>query len=215
MSTQPSKLDVRVEQVRSIYGQFQSILDEKVALHLPQEQDSIKGEVLLQLQKFLAEAMDMASDSLNVVNANERASLTELLAQSRQQFVDPFDLDLNEQVRKKYQEWEDQTVKVAQLRREAPRKLHESYENEAQLALQEADTLINSFSQETPAEQNGAGQAKEEPIELPNLPRLGEDYQEALKNLSAAKTQTPQNRAQIQKLEQLVAFLESELLAGS
>ncbi|CUS23139.1 LAQU0S08e02982g1_1 [Lachancea quebecensis] len=214
MSTQPSKLDVKAEQIRSIYGQFQSILDEKVALHLPQEQDSIKGEVLLQLQKFLVEAMDMASDSLNIVNVNERASLTELLAQSRQQFVDPFDLDLNEQVRKKYQEWEDQTVKVAQLRREAPRKLRETYENEAHLALEEADALISSFSHEPSSGQNVPDQVQDEHVELPNLVRLGEDYQEALKYLSAAKSQTPQNRAQIQKLEQLISFLESELLVG-
>ncbi|CEP62498.1 MIND complex subunit NSL1 LALA0_S05e06986g [Lachancea lanzarotensis] len=212
MSTQPSKLDTTAEQLRSIYTQFQSIFDEKVSLHLPQEHDSTKGEVLLELQKFLIEGMDAASSSLSVVNASDNASIADILAQSREQFVESFDLSLNEQVRQKYQEWEDQTVKVAQLRREAPRKLRDVYESEAQELLQEADALIESFSREDnsslPAVENAHGD-----LEM-DWSSLHEDYSEALVRLAHVKDELPKNHARVKKLEQLVLFLKSELDSG-
>ncbi|SCU93143.1 LANO_0E03114g1_1 [Lachancea nothofagi CBS 11611] len=206
-STQPSKLDISAEQLRSIYTQFQTIFDEKVALHLPQEQDSVKSEVLLHLQNFLVEAMETASSSLRVVNATEYASITEILAQSREQFVEPFDLALNEQVRQKYQEWEDQTVRVAQLRREAPRKLREVYTSEAQEVLADADSIIESFKHDN----STAIPTDDELQPSAGWNDLKSDYMEALAYLAQARKQLPQNRAKIQKLEQLVLFLESEL----
>ncbi|SCU91868.1 LADA_0F12640g1_1 [Lachancea dasiensis] len=210
MSTQPSKLDVTSEQLRSLYTQFQTILDEKVALHLPQEQDSVKGEVLLQLQKYLVEAMEAASGSLRVVNVKESASMADILARSQEQFVEPFDLALNEQVRQKYQEWEDQTVKVAQLRREAPRKLCESYKSEAQEVLKIADRLIEGL----PNDSDLGESIEEEGPALTTVPEFREDYMEALTNLAEVKEQLPRNRANLQKLGQLVNFLEGELDSG-
>ncbi|SCU99040.1 LAFA_0G21616g1_1 [Lachancea sp. 'fantastica'] len=212
MSSQPSKLDITAGQLRSIYTQFQSVFDEKVSLHLPQEHDATKGEVLLELQKFLMEGMDAASSSLGVVDAPENASIADVLAQSRDQFVEPFDLGLNEQVRQKYQEWEDQTVKAAQLRREAPRKLREMYESEAQDVLHEVDVLIENFSREdgnsrtkSPSETH-----QDQDLEL-NWASLQNDYSEALARLALVKDELPKNHARVKKLEQLVLFLESEL----
>lgn len=207
MSAQPSKLDIKVEQVRSIYAQFQAIFDEKIALHLPQEQDSVKNEVFLQLQNYLAEAMNMASSSLNIVNANAGTSLPELLAQSKEQFVEPFDLELNEQVRQKYQEWEDQTVRVAQLRREAPQKLCHDYVAEARSALEEADALIASFTESDETSSRDQQESVEELYKSDNINQedLQADYNQALVNLAAVQAQIPQNRAHVQKLEQLIS----------
>ncbi|SCU80975.1 LAME_0B05204g1_1 [Lachancea meyersii CBS 8951] len=207
MSTQPSKLDITAEQLRSIYTQFQTIFDEKVSLHLPQEHDSVKGEVLLELQKFLFEGMDAASSSLSIINANESASISDVLAQSREQFVESFDLGLNERVRKKYQEWEDQTVKVAQLRREAPRKLSEVYESEANEVLREVDTLIEEFSHEK-SSSDSAADAVDPEVDWSDLQN---DYMEVLSRLAQVRDDLPKNRSKLQKLQQLISFLESEL----
>lgn len=205
MNTQPSKLDISVEQLRSIYAQFQEILDEKVALHLPQEQDTVKQEVLLQLQHFLVETMEMTSGSLNVVNANSGTSISDLIAQSQQEFVEPFDLELNEQVRQKYQEWEDHAVKVAQLRREAPKKLRVMYEQELESALSSADSAIEALSQ-----QQGIESEEETDVvsELNN--EMSMDYRESLVKLAHAQGELPKTRAKAQKVGQLLSYLEGE-----
>lgn len=95
-------------------------------MHLPKKEyddDAVRREVQIQLQEFLLSAMTMASKSLEVVNADTVGkTVKQLIMESQEKYMEPFDLDLNEQVRKMYQEWEDETVKVAQLRQTGPAK---------------------------------------------------------------------------------------------
>ncbi|SCU83320.1 LAMI_0C02784g1_1 [Lachancea mirantina] len=212
MSSHPNRLDVKVEQLRALYTQFQTLLDEKVALHLPEEQDAVKREVLVQLQKYLVESFEMVSGSLHVVNGAAGASLRDLIEQSRNQFVEPFDLELNEQVRQKYQEWEDETVKVAQLRCDVPKRVGQGYQESMRDALREADATIDSVSQpvldaSSDIDEEDANTALGGPQDRQALLA---DYRESLIRIRDAQQLLPASKARLRKIQSLVMYLESE-----
>lgn len=214
MSTQPNKLDVTLDELRYIHAQFKDILDDKLSLHLPQAEDNVRQEVQLQLQNFLFQVMDMAEDSLNIVDDNRTDNSTKLrdvIIRTSEKNVEPFDLELNEKVRKMYQEWEDETVKVAQLRRDGPRKLKEKYKIEEKIALDEIDSKIarlknqkEEVSKEIPEEEND-----EEDAEY--WKSLAHDFEDGLSNLQEAQSSLPTNRNQLKKLKKMVLYLENEV----
>lgn len=215
----PKKLDVTVEQLRSIYGQLYDALEEKAELHLPKENedgsDHVRREVQLQLQEFLSQVMEMASSSLRVVNVDEgdskdKLSVKDLIMKSQEKYVEPFDLELNERVRQTYQEWEDQTVKVAQLRKNGPQQVNDAYRSAKDQFLLQLDAKIDQLqSSETEASE------VDRPHSDPEHDKFWEDiaaqYEQSLSDLNEAQTRIPQTRSDLNKVKNLVAYLETQL----
>lgn len=204
------KVDVTVEQLRSVYGQLHEALEERAALHLPGEgEDAMGREVRLQLQEFLAQVLEMASSSMRVVNAedNGRAvSVQELISKSQERYVEPFDLELNEKVRQTYQEWEDCTVQVAQLRRDGPRRVDEAYASARDQFLARLDAQIAGLQEE------GAGAPAESQDQTERLlDEYVEQYGTSLKELHEAQEDVPQLRANLDKIKSLISYLEDQL----
>ena len=102
--------------------------------------NSMERVIQTVLQEYINEVVEMASNSLNVVNAvtgtdgslaangtGNVGILRQLLQKTQGEYVEPFDLELNERVRQKYQEWEELTVKVVQLRKNGPQEVNKQY----------------------------------------------------------------------------------------
>ena len=211
------KLDVTVEQLRSIYHQFHDILEEKTDLHLPKkdhDDDAVRREVQIQLQEFLLSAMTMASKSLEVVNADTQGkTVKQLIMESQEKYMEPFDLELNEQVRKMYQEWEDETVKVAQLRQTGPAKINEVYNNAKDEYLMHLDGRIGvleaRMTDQQAAEQDEGGEGDDQAAET-NWNGIKHDYEVSLNELSQTQQNLPQVRYNVEKVKHLIDYLQKD-----
>ncbi|CAI4052758.1 hypothetical protein SKDZ_16G0440 [Saccharomyces kudriavzevii ZP591] len=214
---QSKKLDVTVEQLRSIYHQFHDILEEKTDLHLPKkdhDDDAVRREVQIQLQEFLLSAMTMASKSLEVVNADTQGkTVKQLIMESQEKYMEPFNLDLNEQVRKMYQEWEDETVKVAQLRQTGPAKINEVYTNSKDEYLTQLDGRIGVL-QARMTEQQAAdhfdAEEKDDQATPANWENIRDDYVASLNELYRTQQALPQVRYSVEKVKHLMDYLEKD-----
>lgn len=205
------KVDVSVEQLRSVYGQLHEALDERAALHLPGEADDTVGrDVRLQLQEFLAQVLEMASSSMRVVNAEDNdgsVGVKDLISKSQERYVEPFDLELNERVRQAYREWEDCTVQVAQLRRDGPKTVDEAYVGAKDKFLAKLDAQIAELEKH-----EGAGVPMESQDSVDKiLNERVDQYESSLTSLHEAQSNIPQIRTNLGKIKSLVAYLEDQL----
>lgn len=216
-------MDVTVEQLRSIYGQLYDALDEKMGLHLPAEaaegKDHVRREVGLQLQDFLSQVMEMASSSVRVVNSDDssgKMSVSELISKSQEKYVEPFDLELNEKVRQAYQEWEDQTVQVALLRRNAPQQVNQAYAAARDTFLSRLDARIEQLQAEDhagvdPEQELDATDSVDAGIDDGYWEEAAKEYEKSLLTLRDAQARIPQTRSDITKMKNLVAYLDDQL----
>ncbi|AET37908.1 MIND complex subunit NSL1 Ecym_2156 [Eremothecium cymbalariae DBVPG len=220
MSLYPGKLDLSSQEIKHIHLLFKDILDEKLRLHLPQEQlepsekkegeyenDTMERQVLLEIEKFLMSVMDMASDSINVVDSRSGVTLADVINDVQGEYVEPFDIELNEKVRRLYQEWEAETLKVSQLRRNGPKAIVDVYQKDESRALEDIDARIQALRDAR--EQKRTPAVEEEDADFWN--ERGEDYYESLKALQLAQELLPRDRMKLEKLKKLVQYVEKDM----
>ena len=192
------KIDVSAEQVRAIYAQLMSALQEHA--HTASDTTDIPRDLQVYLQDYLLRVMDASAPSLDVLNLEEGPSGTaaststtqQLLSNTQQRYVEPLDTALNERVRQTYQEWEDLTVKVAQLRREGPQRVAALYRDDAAALLQQIDREIAGGTDAPPP--TSASPSTTSPA------ASAETYTAVLAQLQAAKEQLPETRAAVRRL---------------
>ncbi|AQZ09435.1 NSL1 (YPL233W) [Zygosaccharomyces parabailii] len=190
-----SKIDVTVGQLRAIYGQLYDVLQEKAALHLPEGQDPVSKEVRMQLQLYLAGVMEMGVNSLRVDGGDAK----DVLATR----CEPFDLELNERVRGAYEEWEDETVRVANLRRAAQEQIVKLYNESKNSYLDSLDEIIDGQGQ-----QQTAGEENQPSPDRTELTSPTQDYHSSLNSLAEAQAHLPRLRSQLEKLSQLLHHIQ-------
>lgn len=201
-----SKIQISSDQLRSIYGQLYDVLQEKASLHLPElDNDPVSKEVNLQLQLFLTQIMEMAFNSLKIdgLPANDILS-------SR---CEPFDLELNEKVRKAYETWEEETVKVANLRRAAQETIRNLWiQNESEY-LKELESKIDSNENVNMDEDVIANSNLDDSEDRQRYSIDAQSYSSSLESLSRTQSQLPHMRNQLQKLHHLLQHLQDETKA--
>ncbi|AMD21409.1 HER130Cp [Eremothecium sinecaudum] len=210
MSFLPGKLDLSRSEIKHIQMQLRDVLNEKIRLHLPQGQkeeersDAIEKQVSLEVEKFLTAAMEAASDSINVTDAASGTTLSDVINDAQKEYTEPFDVELNEKVRKLYQEWETETLNVIHLRRTAPKAVVDLYTKEESKVLQDINDRIKALA----AQENTAP-----PEDLPQqlLAEESVQYKEALSMLKAAQDFVPRDRKQLEKLKRLMIYLEKQV----
>lgn len=212
------RVTLSVGQLRSIYGQLHGILEQRMAQMLGQgqmragedddqvQEDKVRREVQLRLQEYLLRVMDMASDSIEVIDAEEGKSIRELIMESREKFLEPFDVDLNERVREQYHQWEDANVKIAQLRRRGPEAVRSLYAAEQDKYLEELDSRIEKLQEENNTALNGEeGEVSEEEV----TPEQQEVFLTALTSLMATQSRIPEIRAELDTTTNIVSYLDN------
>ncbi|QLG70718.1 hypothetical protein HG535_0A06600 [Zygotorulaspora mrakii] len=232
-SQTPKRLDVTVEQLRSIYGQLYDQLEQKAALHLPttetdsrdvvkeeqsnSKEDTVRREVQVQLQDFLSQVMDMASNSLRIINTNDEVkNVRALIMKSQEKYVEPFDLDLNEKVRQKYQEWENETLKLSQLRQNAPAEIKRIYNEAKQDYISALDSRIAALQnpeQSSDLNSDPDSPQQQETAETSDqfYDQVGSRYEQALHNVAEAQRRISVSRPEVNKVRSLVRYLDAEL----
>lgn len=229
MSNYNRKIDVSVEQIRAIYGQLLESLQEHVNESLPElsNSDQQKKELQIYLQEYLLNVMEMSSGSLNVVNLNLNENendnntnsneMTNIINDQQQKYVEKFDIELNEQVRQRYQEWEDLTVKVSQLRRDGPERINEMYQIESNDMIKDIDERINKQLNQKESQQSNNDNNTHKTNTVNSDTKLNKtiisEYQNILTNLYTTKEQLPDTRATITKLKTLLTFLQQDQIS--
>ena len=222
-SGQPQKLNVTIEQLRSIYSQIHNVLDDKVSLHLPSADDagSMRKEVQVELQKYLNSMMDMSGNSLRLINVNDdrvpdgkkrvvRQSIKDLIIDAEQKYVEPFNLELNEKVRADYQEWEDETVRVSQLRENGPRSVNEIYVANKNKFLEMIDGKIEILKRDpVDGESVNADEEVVEDADDAYWQEVKNQYFQSLRNLSHTHIEIDTTRSRLQKLKSLLSYFEN------
>ncbi|GMM55901.1 MIND complex subunit [Maudiozyma humilis] len=193
------KIDVSAEQVRAIYAQLMSALQEHA--HTTSDTTDIPRDLQVYLQDYLLRVMDASAPSLDVLNLEEgpngptasTSTTQQLLSNTQQRYVEPLDTALNERVRQTYQEWEDLTVKVAQLRREGPQRVAALYRDDAAALLQQIDREIAEGDATVPPPSSASPSTTA-------AAASAETYTAVLAQLQAAKEQLPETRAAVRRL---------------
>lgn len=191
--------------------------------------NSMERVIQTVLQEYINEVVEMASNSLNVVNAATGADgtgtsaansnnsgnvgiLRQLLQQTQVEYVEPFDLELNERVRQKYQEWEELTVKVVQLRRNGPREVNEQYSQRQREFFDALDKRLEKLAAEEEAIAADSGGDTAADQGNGDDTKVGDirSYVDSLRDLYEAKEGIASARQNTDKLRGLFATLETD-----
>ncbi|KAL3230815.1 Kinetochore-associated protein NSL1 [Nakaseomyces bracarensis] len=226
------RVRLTVGQLRSIYGQLHGLLEDRMAQMLgghgrshsrsrnhratqgsvglqsaleeeEEGEDKVRREVQLRLQEYLLRVMDMASDSIEVVDAEEGKSVRELIMESREKFLEPFDIDLNERVREQYHHWEDANVKISQLRRRGPEAVRSLYAAEQETYLAEVDKRIEQLEIAKLEEEEEEEDEKGITVEQQQV------FLDALKSLMSTQSRIPEIRSDLDTTTNMVSYLDN------
>jgi kinetochor protein Mis14/NSL1 len=202
------------QDLRYLHGQIYENTASKLDLHLPTSpNDPLKSNVAVALDDFLLDVFEMALDALVVDGSaieppvggpeSRRDVVAALLAlDSSEQKTEPFDFELNAELRKVIQQVEEETVEVTRYRRELPQDSRNAYEELVGKTDAEVTELLRQIDH--------AEAAPVVPGELdPERAQLIErDYYESLQRLVKLNQVLPEQRADISRLAETILFLE-------
>lgn len=211
------KLDVTQRQLRFLHKQFKTILDEKIRVALPEasDEDRVNQEVQLQLDQFLMETMEMAGESMNLVDVNKGTTVKSIIQEVQKEYTQPFDVELNEQVRQLYQEWENETVNVSKLRREAPSLAVAEYTRQEQSLLDELDSQIDKSLDSNSKELLDLKKHDRGALPAQNdeefWKEIASQYKHALTDLYKVNDELPSHISRQDRLRLLMEYIEKEV----
>lgn len=227
------KLQLSKQDLKFLYSQIYSKLSYRLNLHLPtSNNDPLKENVVNILEKYMLEVFDMAQNALIVdgeelllgENVDESVSATKL-RQSKlaeilqinsgtksvsQDEVEPFDQEKNLELREILQNIEQETIKVTALRRELPKQAKLVYNELVRRTDSEVTSILEELdgADETNANESKAEDISTSGIDPTRLASIQNDYEEALTRLVELKNVLPGQRAEIDRLDETITFLE-------
>lgn len=209
------KIHLSVEDIKYLQQHLLENARVKLNLNLPSSsqdtQDPLTLKIVEMIEEFILEMLEMSRHSLVIDGDETVQSISKLLDKPlerkyRKSFspknvltrieIAPFDMELNQELRKVYQQVEQETLEVTQLRREYPAKALELYKESFN------DSPITTETEETQLDQLDQLDSK-----IPRLDSIIEDYNESLQQLAALKAQLPKQANEMDKLNQLITFL--------
>lgn len=216
------KIYVPIEQVRYISDQLLEQLELKMQSILPSIQgggnmmlgdDPMRREISLNLQKYLRSVVDQVSYSIIINNLDTTGRpLGTIIGESQTKYLEPFNIELNEEVRKKYQEWEDHSMQVSQIRQHAPTVMNAIYDKGEDQYFKQLDERIATLERDAADEEEEAIEDKEtDPIEQQesSAELLTEPLTESIEQLHESINQLPQLRELITTLNKWNRYYSS------
>lgn len=200
------KVDVSARQLRGIYSQLLELMEERINKTLPANEvdDSVRREVQLLVQEYLNNVMEMSTNSVNVTNVEmDGQTVKDLIMKSQEKYVEPFDVELNEQVRQLYQEWENLSMTASQLRQTGPAKVNDLYNKGRDDYLEEIDQRLSQLQQNRLS--NNVLPEPSEP-QAHALNRIFDNYEDSLQYLNETSQKLPSVNADLEKLKHLMTY---------
>ncbi|CCE63356.1 hypothetical protein TPHA_0E02640 [Tetrapisispora phaffii CBS 4417] len=218
------KIAVGIDELGSIYEQLHRELEERIELHLPGAGEAEKSnEVRVLVQRYLDDVVGMCVKSMDVTDAPDggaagalaaggapsHVTVKKLLEKRQRHYVEPFDLQLHEEVRDKYGEWEDWVVRVSEMRTRGPSQINAGYTERKEAFLQLIDerigrALLALASENDDAHDTGAPR----PDDVARWEGAKHEYMQALASLSrCSETGLKQ---ELDRAKNLVTYLENK-----
>lgn len=202
------------QDLRYLHGQIYQNTASKLDLHLPTSpNDPLKSNVAAALDDFLLDVFEMALDALVVDGSaieppaggaeSRRDAVAALLAlDSSEQKTEPFDFELNAELREVIQQVEEETVEVTRYRRELPQDSRNAYEELVGKTDKEVTELLRQIDH-AEAAPVVSGELDPERVQV-----IERDYYESLQRLVRLNQVLPEQRADISRLAETILFLE-------
>lgn len=208
------KIHLNLKDVKHLQIQFAKAATDKLNLYLPtsDHSDPLKSRVSSLVNDFIYEIFEASKNSLDIDGATgNRDSLRSLLENSTNE-VEPFDFSLQDQVRKAYQEVEQETIKLTKMRRDAPSEIKKSYEDSLEQSLSKIETLqkeLENLESENEADIENHEDLFKQGVSS-RLEDIISDYEESMRSIKEIKDQMPQERNEIEKLNNIIEFLQQK-----
>lgn len=194
-----------------VYGQVLSSTTAKLDLHLPtSNSDPLKRRVAGMLEEFVQELFEMVKNAMVVDGEDLGRSLgpvADHIAYKPREKTEPFDFELNGELRNVLELVEKETIKVSTLRKDVPAKVKQAY----QQLIESTDLLVSRILAELDVEEEAI--MLEENDVLPDLEGVVGDYEAAILALSKLNQSVPEQRAELAKLDSTMSYLRARYQA--
>lgn len=203
------KIVLSKQDLAHLYRQFLAASRAKILHHLPVSDrlDPLRVEVENIVNDHLAAAFEMAKLAFIVDGrdlAEENVLIRDILALQPLEEVVPFDTELNQKLRSVIQLVEKETTEVTRLRRELPQQARDAYESLVAATDHEVTSIIKELAD------SDLGDLEVPSMEetIPNGDAIVADLEESVRVLAGLKSALPNQRAQLDSLDQTIRFLE-------
>lgn len=212
------KLQLSKQDLRYLYGQILNNTTSKLDLHLPtSNNDPLKTKVANLLDDFILDAFEMAKQSImidgyDMSGRKNPKPISELLSLKSKEKIEPFDFELNAQLRDVLEHVEQETLQVSKLRRELPSRARETYDNLISNTDKDVSTILAELDSELQQELHNDDDDETGKDDLSLVPRIDsivEDYQQAFLILNNLKRKIPEQKSELDKLDETIQLLET------
>lgn len=208
------KIQISKSDLQYIHTNLLNRIHARLNVILPQSSttttiDPLKTEVSNLLQKFLLNSLDKANNSL-LIDGRQVHSLSKTLSSNTPENIEPFNNELNKQLRKVVRDVEKETITVSKMRKECPKLIRKGYKQVAE----STDMKLTKYLQEQ--ELKLQEQKQKQDMEDDNdddevdYEELKDDYVEHVNRLDRVKNGLPGLKAEFDQIDQTISFLDSE-----
>lgn len=216
------KLQLTAEDVRFVREQFLSAADAKIKVHLPQmtfegqdkpKEDPMRTKVEQLVKEFIHESFELTRHGMMVdgVDMSKRPVLRDDLAAPREE-IEPFDFELNDNLRQLYGKVDALTLEIARLRKtlpaEATKVYSEALEKRRLSQKQQEDDISKDLQREVDA-LDDEFDATESEERRKQLDQIKQDYYGVIEQLGTLIKTVPESKAQLDQLDETVEFLKN------
>lgn len=187
-----NKIDINIEDLRKVKQQFVKNATNKIDSYLPEQDnsDSMKSQVALAVQDFIDRVLESSRESMNINGLLPDEPLNKAM-ENPSVDSEPFDHLLQQQVRQLYREVEEETLKLAKLRKDTPQQLRGAYQESFKQSFEDLKYSKSQLeSQNSDQELDDEIEHKEEIFEkkvLSNLDDMINNYEETLRAIQSMK----------------------------
>lgn len=204
------KLALSSQDLSWVYGQVLSSMTAKLDLHLPtSNSDPLKRRVAGMLEEFVQELFEMVKNAM-VVDGQDMGRrsgpVSDMIRFKPREKTEPFDFELNSELRDLLEQVEKETIKVSTLRKDVPARVKLAY----QLLIESTDLLVSRILAEVDAAGDGEDDAMPTNDTFLGLDAVASDYEAAVLALAKLNQSLPEQRAGLAKLDSTVTYLQKQ-----
>lgn len=206
------KIVITRKELKTLYNNILKSMILKLNLHLPtSHNDPIKNEVYLKVENCLLNTFQNLLSSLLVDGEDRsRESIRELLlVNDKDDDVEPFDVELDNELRTILTEYDDLTVELSELKRKLLKGIVEKYQNSVARIDDEVTRIIGLIDESVEQrETNNPVDSAIAKLGEVDIDRMNEDYFKYLQKINHLNEKVPLLEKEINEYSKLVDFLK-------
>ena len=206
------KIAITRKELKTLYNNILKSMVLKLNLHLPTtHNDPIKNEVYLKVETCLLNSFQNLLCSLLVDGEDRRNEPIRelLLVNDKDDEVEPFDVELDNELRTILTEYDDVTVELSELKRSLLKGISEKYQNSV-VRIDDEVTRIIRLIDENVGQREKEGVIDDALAKLGDvdIDRMNEEYFKYLQTVNQLSEEVPLLRSDVGAYSKLVDFLK-------